>query len=296
MKILVTGRLGQVAQSLVERAARHPSIELITLGRPELDLFNPETVMSAISAVKPRPDVVVSAAAYTAVDQAEEEPERAHAVNALGAGAVAAAAANVGASVIHLSTDYVFSGGKEVAYSETDLADPQGVYGRTKLEGERAVADANPRHVILRTAWIYSPFGRNFVSTMLDLGKKSDRVGIVADQWGNPTSALDISDGILRIAGTISSGDRADLFGVFHLAGAGSTNWSGLAKHIFAESRQLGGPFAQVEEIATRDYPTRARRPYNSRLICEKLRHVYCWRAPDWQMSCREVVKRLLMG
>ena len=294
VKILVTGREGQVARSLAERAAGHPAIDLVTASRPELDLVDPETVMSAITAAKP--DIVVSAAAYTAVDQAEDEPERAHAINALGAGAVAAAAASVGAAVIHLSTDYVFSGDKEGEYRETDQPDPQGVYGRTKLEGERAVAAANPRHVILRTAWVYSPFGRNFVKTMLGLAGQRDSIRVVADQWGNPTSALDIADGILRIAETIESRDRADRFGIFHLAGAGSTNWSGLAKQVFAESRLHGGPFAQVEEIATEDYPTRARRPRNSRLCCEKLWDVYGWRAPDWRVSCRAVVERLVKG
>ena len=128
------------------------------------------------------------------------------------------------------------------------------------------------------------------------MAEKRDSISVVADQWGNPTSALDIADGILRIAETIGSADRADLYGIFHLAGAGSTNWSGLAKQVFAESRQLGGPFARVEEIATEDYPTRARRPRNSRLYCEKLWDAYGWRAPDWRVSCRAVVERLVKG
>ena len=294
MKILVTGREGQVARSLAERAAGHPAIEFVAAGRPELDLLNPETVMSAIAAA--RPDIVVSAAAYTAVDQAEDEPECARAINVLGAGMVAAAAASVGAAVIHLSTDYVFSGAQEGEYRETDRPDSQGAYGRTKLEGEQAVAAANPRHVILRTAWAYSPFGRNFVKTMLGLAGQRDSIRVVADQWGNPTSALDIADGVLRIAEAIESEDRADRYGIFHLAGAGSTNWSGLARQVFAESRLLGGPVARVEEIATEDYPTRARRPRNSRLCCEKLWHAYGWRAPDWRVSCRAVVERLVKG
>jgi dTDP-4-dehydrorhamnose reductase len=292
VKILVTGREGQVAQSLVERAAADPQIELVSIGRPQLDLLEPNTVRSVI--LEAKPDIVVSAAAYTAVDQAEDEPERAHAVNTLGAGAVAAAAAKAGAAVIHLSTDYVFSGDKGGGYRETDQPDPQSVYGRTKLEGERAIAEANPRHLILRTAWVYSPFGKNFVKTMLGLAEKHDSVRVVADQWGNPTSALDIADGILRIAETIGRADRADHYGIFHLAGAGSTNWSGLARQVFAESKLLGGPSAEVEEIATEAYPTRARRPRNSRLSCEKFLDAYGWRAPDWQVSCRTVVERLV--
>jgi dTDP-4-dehydrorhamnose reductase len=292
VRILVTGREGQVARSLMERAAAQPDTEVMFAGRPQFDLLQPETVRAAILAA--RPDVVVSAAAYTAVDQAEEEPEKAFAINAEGAGAVASAAAEAGAAVIHLSTDYVFSGNAPGEYAETDAPDPQNVYGRSKLEGERAVAAANPRHVILRTAWVYSPFGRNFVKTMLGLATQRDHVRIVADQWGNPTSAADIAEGILRIARTVAAGGRADNYGTFHLAGAGSTSWAGLAGHVFATSASLGGPSATVEEIATADYPTRAHRPQNSRLSCEKLLRVYGWRPPAWQGSCRAVVARLV--
>ncbi len=271
-------------------------------GRPQLDLLEPETVRVAI--LTARPDVVVSAAAYTAVDHAEDEPELAFAVNAKGAGAVASAAAEVGAAVIHLSTDYVFSGDAPGEYAETDATDPQNVYGRSKLEGERAVAAANPRHVILRTAWVYSPFGRNFVKTMLGLASQRDHVRVVADQWGNPTAAADIADGILRIAKTVAAGGheefrqdefrQAEFYGIFHLAGAGSTNWAGFARQVFATSASLGGPWAEVEEIATADYPTKARRPLNSRLSCERLLSVYGWRPPAWQDSCRAVVTRLV--
>ncbi len=292
MKILVTGRDGQVAQSLAERAEGRPDIEMVRAGRPELDLADPRSVAAAIASAKP--DIVVSAAAYTAVDQAEDEPALAHAINAVGAGAVAAAAAAAGAPVIHLSTDYVFSGDKEGAYEEADETGPQGVYGRTKLDGELAVSGANPRNVILRTAWVYSPFGKNFVRTMLRLAGQRDTVRVVADQWGNPTSALDIADGILHIAAALHANRLDSRWGIFHLAGAGSTNWAGLAEEVFAASRALGGPSAEVEKIATADYPTRARRPANSRLACEKLERTFHWRAPDWRQSCRETVRRLL--
>lgn len=292
MKILVTGREGQVARSLAECAAAHPQVELVLAGRPQLDLLERETVRTTILAA--RPDIVVSAAAHTAVDQAEDEPERAFAINAAGAGAVAAAAAEAGAAIIHLSTDYIFSGCSEGEYAETDAPDPQSVYGRSKLEGERAVSAANPRHVILRTAWVYSPFGRNFVKTMLSLASQRDHVRIVADQWGNPTAAADIADGILRIAKTITPDRQPEFCGIFHLAGEGSTSWAGLARHVFAESSRLGGPSARVEEIATADYPTKARRPQNSRLSCKKLLGVYGWRPPEWQESCRAVVARLV--
>jgi dTDP-4-dehydrorhamnose reductase len=289
MRILVTGRDGQVARNLAE--AISPDVEMVFAGRPDFDLEAPETVMSAIRSA--RPDVVVSAAAYTAVDQAEDEPERAFAVNATGAGAVAAAAAEVGSAIVHLSTDYVFSGEKQGEYDETDETGPRSVYGRSKLAGEAAVAAANPRHVILRTAWVYSPFGRNFVKTMLALAATRDSVRVVADQWGNPTSAADIADGILRIACALPSHNPSH-YGIFHLAGQGSTNWSGFARHVFAESRKHGGPFAEVEDIGTQDYPTKARRPANSLLSVAKLEHIFGWRPPDWQESCRKIVEQLV--
>lgn len=292
MRIVVTGRHGQVARGLAERAAFHPEIELVAVARPELDLADPRTVFPAIAAA--RPDIVVSAAAYTAVDRAEEEPDLARAINATGAGAVAAAAAKLGIPVIHLSTDYVYSGEKEGAYEETDETAPLGVYGHTKLKGEQAVALANPRHVILRTAWIYSPFGRNFVKTMLSLARERETIKVVADQRGSPSSALDIADGILHVATVIEAGRPADLFGVFHLAGAGSTSWSGLARDALAESRRRGGPWAEVEDIRAADYKTLARRPRNSVLDCNKLSSVYGWRAPDWHGSCRETVDRII--
>jgi len=292
VRILVTGREGQVARSLAEHAAAEPDLEIVLAGRPQFDLLDPETVKSAILAAEP--DVVVSAAAHTAVDKAEDEPELTFAINAAGAGTVAEAAAQAGAGVIHLSTDYVFSGKAEGEYSETDAPDPRSVYGRSKLEGERWVAAANPRHVILRTAWVYSPFGKNFVKTMLALAAQRDSVRVVADQWGNPTAAADIAEGVLRIARTIVLNTQAAPYGLFHLAGQGSTNWAGFARQIFAESAAHGGPSAEVEEIATADYPTKARRPQNSSLSSRKLHAAYGWCAPPWQESCRKVVARLV--
>ena len=292
MRLVVTGREGQVVCSLVERASAAGDIEIIALGRPEVDLAQPETIAIAIAAA--RPDIVVSAAAYTAVDQAEEEADLAHRINAVGAGAVAQAAAELGVPVIHLSTDYVFAGDGEAPYIETDATGPQGVYGRTKLDGEAAVAAANSRHIILRTAWVYSPFGKNFVRTMLRLAETRDSVSVVSDQWGNPTSALDIADGIIAVARVLKADPAFDAYGVYHLAGTGNTNWSGLARAIFASSRNHGGPFAEVTDIATADYPTKARRPLNSRLSTDKFFRVFGWRAPAWQVSADATVARLL--
>jgi dTDP-4-dehydrorhamnose reductase len=293
MKILVTGREGQVARSLVERANILPSIEVETVGRPELDLTRPDSVIEAI--VRRRPDVVVSAAAYTSVDQAEDEIDLALAINAGGAKAVAMATAQLGVPVLHLSTDYVFSGDKEFPYLEDDPVGPQSVYGRTKLAGEIAVAEANPKHVILRTSWVYSPFGRNFVKTMLQLAQTRTSLSVVSDQIGNPTSALDIADGILHIARALLAMPSTDKFGTFHLAGTGVTSWSGFAENIFVESRSAGGPVAKVQRIATSEYPTKAKRPANARLSTEKLANIYGWRACDWRLSCADVVRRLVL-
>nr|WP_278514155.1 dTDP-4-dehydrorhamnose reductase [Brucella anthropi] len=292
MKLLVTGREGQVLQSLIEKASQRSDLQVIALGRPELDLAKPETVHNAIEAIKP--DFVISAAAYTAVDLAEDERELAFAVNATGAQAVAEAAKACNVPVIHLSTDYVFAGDADDPYVESEVTGPRSVYGRSKLEGERLVAQANPQHIILRTAWVYSPFGKNFVKTMLKLAETRDTLSVVSDQWGNPTSALDIADGIIQVADHLTTTPDFSAYGVYHLAGTGDTNWSGFARAIFSESAKLGGSTATVTDIATADYPTKAVRPANSRLSTAKFQEVFNWTAPHWQLSLRDVVARLV--
>ena len=294
MRLVVTGRDGQVAQSLVEAAKGRNDVEVVAIGRPALDLARPETVLAALEAAGP--DIVVSAAAYTNVDQAEDEKDLAFAVNATGAGKVAEAAARLGVPVIHLSTDYVFDGAKDGAYVEADRTAPLGVYGASKLAGEAAVAAANPRHLILRTAWAYSPFGRNFVKTMLRLAADRDEISVVADQWGNPTSALDIADAILHAATRLREDRNFVAFGVYHLVGAGDTNWSGFARHILDTSRGFGGPHAKVHDIATEDYPSKVVRPANSRLSTAKFALVFGWSAPHWRRSTEEMVARLVLG
>ncbi|PRD41706.1 dTDP-4-dehydrorhamnose reductase [Phyllobacterium phragmitis] len=294
MKLLVTGKEGQVARSLVERASRFPGVTVITAGRPEMDLADSAGINRIISTADI--DIVISAAAYTAVDQAEDEPELAHTLNATGAHAIASAAAARDIPIIHLSTDYVFSGASEGRYTEDDATDPQCVYGRTKLAGELAVASANPRHIILRTAWVYSPFGKNFVKTMMRLAAERDEISVVSDQWGNPTSALDIADGIIHIAERIVSGGKNAPYGLFHLAGTGETNWSGFAEEIMHTSHVQGGRKAIIRPITTDDYPTKAKRPANSRLATEKLEAAYGWKAPQWQTSLGEVSRRILAG
>ena len=292
MRIVVTGREGQVARSLLEAAQGRAGVEVIAIGRPELDLLRPDTVAEVLAAS--RPDLVVSAAAYTAVDQAEDEPEAAFAINAVGAGKVAEATARLGIPIIHLSTDYVFDGTAERPYVETDPTAPCSVYGASKLAGEQAVAAANPRHLILRTAWVYSPFGKNFVKTMLRLARDRDEIAVVADQWGNPTSALDIADAILRAAARIDGDGSFGEFGTYHLAGTGETNWSGFARHILDTSRVFGGPYAEVRDIATADYPTKVRRPPNSQLSSAKFAAAFGRATPKWRESVERVVRYVL--
>jgi dTDP-4-dehydrorhamnose reductase len=292
VRIVATGREGQVVRSLIERgsSAGH---EIIALGRPELDLAgDPDAIVSAIKSASP--DLVVSAAAYTAVDKAESEPELAFSVNEGGARAVARAARVLGVPLIHLSTDYVFDGLKALPYVEDDATGPTGVYGASKLAGEQAVLAEQGDSVILRTAWVYSPFGANFVRTMLRLARDRDELRVVADQRGNPTSALDIADGVLAVAANLLAGDDPARRGIFHLVGEGEASWAEFAEAIFAASAQAGGPTAEVEPIATADYPTAAKRPANSRLNTAKLAKMHGVRLPSWRTSVNEVVSRLV--
>ena len=293
-RMVVTGREGQVARGLVERGAAGGRFEIVTLGRPALDLAAPESLEAVL--VESRPDVIVSAAAFTAVDQAEAEEALAAAVNGIAPGRIAAAAASLGVPVIHLSTDYVFDGAKDAPYREDDPVAPLGAYGRTKLAGERAVAVSTENHVILRTAWVYSPFGRNFLKTMLRLAEGRDRIAVVADQIGNPTSALDIADGIVAVAENLLGSDTPALRGTFHMTGGGEASWADFAEAVFARSAALGGPFAAVERIPASAYPTPARRPANSRLDCEKLAAVHGVRLGDWQAAVAATVERLVTG
>jgi dTDP-4-dehydrorhamnose reductase len=292
MRVVVTGRQGQVVCSLAERTAG-TDIEIVALGRPELDLAGPSgEIVAAIS--NARPDIVVSAAAYTHVDKAETERELAFSVNEQGARVVARAAREAGVPLIHLSTDYVFDGGKPAPYVEDDPTGPMGVYGASKLAGEHAVLAEHSDSVVLRTAWVYSPFGANFVKTMLRLAGDRDEIAVVADQLGNPSSALDIADGIIAVARNLATSSDSGRRGLFHMAGTGEATWAEFAEGIFAASKARGGPTANVRQIASADYPTVARRPANSRLDCGKLARVHGVQLPDWRNSVEQVIGKLL--
>ena len=292
MRIVVTGRDGQVVRSLCERAVGR-AVEIVPIGRPELDLSMPaDAIISAIEGL--RPSIIVSAAAYTQVDKAESEPELALAVNAGGPRALAEAARHLNVPIIQLSTDYVFDGAKSSPYVETDPTSPQGIYGASKLKGEEAVLSTHGDSAVLRTAWVYSPFGANFVKTMLRLAGERDEIAVVADQHGNPTSALDIAEGILRVADNLVGNPDPALRGIFHMTADGEASWAKLAEAVFEASAKESGPVAKVRYIRTSDYPTAARRPSNSRLDSSKLAATHGVRLPGWRQSVTEVVKRLI--
>jgi dTDP-4-dehydrorhamnose reductase len=290
MRVAVTGAKGQVSTTLVEKAG--PEFEIVALSRPAFSLEDRTSVLAGIEAA--RQDVVVNAAAYTAVDRAESEEALAMRVNGEGAGHVAEAAARIGAPLLHLSTDYVFDGRLDRPYREGDPTGPTGPYGRSKLAGEERVARLCPDSAILRTAWVYSPFGGNFVRTMLRLNETRDEIGVVADQLGNPTSALDIADALLVIARRIHDDSSPALRGVFHLTGSGEATWADFAEAVFDEARARGRRLTRVRHISSAEYSTPARRPADSRLDNEKLRLRYGVVLPDWRVSLAACCARLI--
>lgn len=291
MKVFVAGASGQLAQSIVERA-KASQTDVAALGRPQLDIGDADAVAKVIDAAEP--DIIINAAAFTAVDKAEDDREAAFRANAHAPEALALTAAARSIPFIHVSTDYVFAGDSKRPYRETDPTGPLGVYGESKLEGEKRVAVAAPRHAIVRTAWVYSPFGGNFVKTMLRLAGDRDVVRVVADQQGAPTYALDIADGLLAMARRMAAEENTDNYGVFHMTGAGEAVWADFAEAVFASSSARGGPTARVERITTSEFPTPAARPANSRLDCAKLHDVYGVRLPDWRESVDACVERLV--
>jgi len=290
VKLLVVGREGQVARALAQAGGR----DVIALGRPDIDLEHAVTFEQALNAHAP--DVVACVGAYTAVDQAESEPEKAQRINAIGPGKLAEVSAEHATPILHVSTDYVFDGAKATPYTETDAIAPKGVYGRTKAEGEARVVAANPRHVIVRTAWVYDATGKNFVRTMLRLARSRDRVGVVADQFGAPSFAPHIADGLLKVAHNLAAAPVERFYGVFHMSAAGHCSWADFAEEIFSFSAARGGPTATVDRITTAEYPTPAHRPANSRLSCEKIERVHGVRLPAWRHGLAACIDTIADG
>lgn len=293
MRLLIAGWQGQIARGLVEAAPGCPDVMACAVGRAALDICSARSIERALAQIEPT--VVINSAAYTAVDKAESEADQAFALNRDGARLLAEAAARRGVPIIHISTDYVYDGTKDGAYVEDDPTAPTTVFGRSKLEGEAAVREANHKHVILRTAWVFSPSRRNFVKTMLEKAEEQDVVRVVDDQFGTPTYAPHLVGAILELARQLS-GKKADEgpWGVYHAANSGTTTWAGMAEEVFARSAALGGPSARVEPIKSADYPTPAPRPVNSCLDCAKLERTFGLRLPSWQDGTADCVTRLL--
>lgn len=286
MRILVFGRQGQLARALAETVTGH---ELVFVSRTDVDLAVPGSGAAAIA--KSGCDFVINAAAFTAVDLAEEQSEACFRLNAEAPGELALAAAAIGVPIIHVSTDYVFDGSGSEAYREDHPTAPLGAYGRAKLAGEKAVAKANPRHLIVRTAWVISPWGRNFVRTMIDSAARNDELRVVADQRGSPTSALALARAIAAVVSTLAAEDAR--WGTYHLAGGGSASWHELAVATMEAAAANGLRAVPVRPIATADWPTPAPRPANSMLDSSRFERTFGCRMPDWRESLPAIVERI---
>jgi len=287
MRIFVAGSSGQLARALKARAAAHGHL-VETFGRPVLDLADPDGAAALIEGFAP--DLILNGAAYTAVDRAESEAELAMAINREGAARLAAGARKLGLPFLHVSTDYVFDGEKRAPYVETDAPHPLGVYGHTKLEGERQVLAENPDALIFRTGWVYGADGGNFVRTMIRLAGERENLDIVADRFGNPTFAADLADGLL----TIAAKARGAPGGVFHLAGNAEASWFDLAAGVMARLAAAGRTVPSLARISGDAYVAPAARPPDSRLDCSRAEQVFGVRLPGWPQSLGVAVDAIL--
>jgi dTDP-4-dehydrorhamnose reductase len=287
VKILITGKNGQVGSCLVDQLSTMSDVTLLVLDRDQLDITYATQVNKVIAEFNP--NIIINAAAYTAVDKAEQESELAYTINRDGPHNLAVAANEINATIIHISTDYVFAGDSVESYVESDQTDPQGEYGRSKLAGEQAVVRGCSRHIILRTAWVFGEHGNNFVKTMLRLGKTRDTLGVVADQFGGPTYAGDIAKAIVAISQQIIDGNQA--YGIYHYSGFPHVSWHTFAEKIFDIALEQGvlTKSIQVNPIMTQDYPTPAKRPANSRLNCHKIDSAFGIYQSDWQAALTRI-------
>lgn len=291
MKILVTGSKGQLGSDLMLHG-KESGHEMTGFDLPELDISDEQKVKEIISANDY--EMVINAAAYTAVDLAETENEKAEMINGKAPGYIAKACSDKKTPLIHVSTDYVFDGTKTDPYTENDLPKPLGVYGLTKLNGELAVAKSLVRHVIVRTAWVYGTNGKNFVKTMLLLGKERDELRVVCDQQGCPTYSLDLAMALLKAAERIHENPSDNLWGIYHFCGKGKVSWHGFAEAIFEEARKFDDfRVEKIHAITTAEYPTPAKRPANSVLACDKFSMGFGVLIPEWRDSLRNMIRRL---
>jgi len=292
VRLLITGRDGQLARSIAERAAGREATELIFAVRPKADLEIPGAVAEAIRSA--RPDLVINAAGFTDVDRAEHAPDLALRINADAAGEAAAAAASVGCPIIQMSTDYVFDGRARTPYGETAATGPLNIYGASKLAGEAQVRAAAEHHLILRTSWLFGPFGSNFVKTMIGLAREGDEIRVVDDQCGSPTNTLVLADAILvAVEGALAKPGPGR---TLHIAGKGVCTWADVARQVMASSAAAGGRSAKILGIPSSDYPTAARRPAYSALDSSEFERTFDFTFPDWRESVDAVVRRLVAG
>jgi dTDP-4-dehydrorhamnose reductase len=287
LKVLINGRHGQVSHELQRRLGALG--ELVVLGRDQLDLAQPDQIRRQVQNV--RPDLIINAAAHTAVDLAESEPQSAFAINAVAPGILAEEALALDIPLIHYSTDYVFDGMKAGPYNEDDTPNPLGVYGKSKLAGEQAIREVQGKHLILRTSWVYSTHGRNFLLTMQRLLQEKPELRVVADQIGAPTWAGTIANSTLALIERWQTSQVAN-WGTYHLSAQGETSWFGFAQAIGEALRQQGKPCADLLPIPSSDYPTPAARPLNSRLDCSRLQRDWGVSQPDWQTALRECLNQ----
>jgi dTDP-4-dehydrorhamnose reductase len=300
MKILLLGKGGQVGWELQRSLA--PLGELVALDHDSTDFCgdfgNLSGLADTVRAV--RPDIIVNAAAHTAVDKAESEPELVRTLNALAPGVLAVEAAKLGAWLVHYSTDYVFDGSGDTPWVETDAPGPLSVYGSTKLEGEVLIAQANPRHLILRTSWVYAARGGNFAKTMLRLGQERDKLTVINDQFGAPTGAdllADVTTLVLRQVTQRGTASDA-LAGIYHLVASGTTTWFDYAKHVLAQAERTQSAIiikaTQIDPVPSSAFPTPARRPHNSRLNTDKLQRAFGLTLPPWQNGVNRMLAEIL--
>ncbi|KQW70354.1 NAD(P)-dependent oxidoreductase [Phenylobacterium sp. Root77] len=288
--VLLTGGSGQVGYEVMRQAP--DGVNVVAPGRAELDLSDPDAIFAMVAS---RPwAAVINCAAYTAVDRAESEAVEAWRANALGPATLAQVTAAARIPLIHVSTDYVFDGSKNGFYKESDSVAPLGIYGASKEAGEQAVRTGNPRHVILRTAWVVSPHGTNFIKTMLRLAETRPEIRVVNDQRGCPTSAADIAAVLLRITARLVASPQTAPTGTYHFVNSGEATWFELAQAVFEMAAARGYPVPKVEAITTAEYPTPARRPANSRLDTAKLRSDYAINPRPWRAAVEDIVEALL--
>ncbi|MEZ9768231.1 dTDP-4-dehydrorhamnose reductase [Vibrio breoganii] len=286
MRVLVTGCNGQVGHCLVQQLTSR--VELLAVDRAELDITSQNDVETLVSKFKP--DFIINAAAHTAVDKAEEEEALSFEVNCDGPKFLAESAERVGATLMHISTDYVFPGNKDGVYSEDDATGPLGVYGKSKLAGELAIAEKTNKYIILRTAWVFGEHGHNFVKTMLRLGKDRDALNIVGDQYGGPTYAGDIAGALISMMNQLSTDGDSSLYGIYHFSGAPHVSWCEFAEVIFQEAERSGLLDApKVTSITTEMYPTPAARPANSKMDCSKIERAFNIRPSDWRLALKNI-------